>query len=309
MTRRCGTIAVLGRPNVGKSTLLNRLARSRLSITSPRPQTTRVALRAVITLDDCQLVVVDTPGFNVERSLLDSRMRRAILGAVLESDLIVAMTEITRSQIESGRAAADALRLHPADRSLFDEIAREGRAIDVLVINKIDKVRDRRFLLPLMDLYRKSFGMESIFLLSAKKGDGTGDFLDHLRQAVPERDFIFDPEQLSDRPERFFIAEFIREQIFAHTSLEVPYASSVTVEEWKEEEAIVRIEARIHVERPGQKGILVGRKGAMIKKIGTAARKEIEKFLGKHVYLGLAVDVKENWREDVHSVDSMIEGR
>lgn len=309
MTRRCGTIAVLGRPNVGKSTLLNRLARSRLSITSPRPQTTRVALRAVITLDDCQLVVVDTPGFNVERSLLDSRMRRAILGAVLESDLIVAMTEITRSQIESGRAAADALRLHPADRSLFDEIAKEGRAIDILVINKIDKVRDRRFLLPLMDLYRKSYGMESIFLLSAKKGEGTGDFLDHLRQAVPERDFIFDPEQLSDRPERFFIAEFIREQIFAHTSLEVPYASSVTVETWKEEEAIVRIEARIHVERPGQKGILVGRKGAMIKKIGTAARKEIEKFLGKHVYLGLAVDVKENWREDVHSVDSMIEGR
>lgn len=307
--KRCGTIAILGRPNVGKSTLINRLARSRLSITSPRPQTTRVALRAIITLDECQLVVIDTPGFNVERSLLDSRMRRAILGAVLESDLIVAMTEITRSQIESGRAAADALRLHPADRSLFDEIAREGRAIDVLVINKIDKVRDRRFLLPLMDLYRKSFGMESIFLLSAKKGEGTGDFLDHLRQAVPERDFIFDPEQLSDRPERFFIAEFIREQIFAHTSLEVPYASSVTVEEWKEEEAIVRIEARIHVERPGQKGILVGRKGAMIKKIGTAARKEIEKFLGKHVYLGLAVDVKENWREDVHSVDSMIEGR
>jgi len=309
MTKRCGTIAVLGRPNVGKSTLINRLARSRLSITSPRPQTTRVALRAVITLDDCQLVVIDTPGFNVERSLLDSRMRRAILGAVLESNLIVAMTEITRSQIESGRAAADSLRLHPADRSLFNEIAREGRAIDVLVINKIDKVRDRRFLLPLMDLYRKTFGIDGIFLLSAKKGEGTGDFLDHLRRSVPEGDFIFDPEQLSDRPERFFIAEFIREQIFALTSLEVPYASSVTVEEWKEEEAIIRIEARIHVEKPGQKGILVGKKGSMIKKIGTAARKEIEKFLGKHVYLGLAVDVKEDWRENIRAVDSMIEGR
>jgi GTP-binding protein Era len=309
MKKRCGTIAVLGRPNVGKSTLINRLARSRLSITSPRPQTTRVALRAVITLDDCQLVIIDTPGFNVERSLLDSRMRRAILGAVLESDLVVAMTEITRGQIESGRAAAGSLRLHPADRSLFDEIAREGRAIDILLINKIDKVRDRRFLLPLMDLYRKTFGMERIFLVSAKRGEGTGDFLDHVRQAVPEGDFIFDPEQLSDRPERFFIAEFIREQIFAHTSLEVPYASSVTVESWEEEEAIVRIEARIHVEKSGQKGILVGKKGAMIKKIGTAARKEIETFLGKHVYLGLAVDVKEGWREDIRSVDSMIEGR
>ncbi len=307
--KRCGTIAILGRPNVGKSTLINRLARSRLSITSPRPQTTRVALRAIITLDECQLVVIDTPGFNVERSLLDSRMRRAIMGAVLESDLILAMTEITRSQIEAGKTAAHSLRLHPADRSLFDEIAREGRAIDILVINKIDKVGDRRFLLPLMDLYRKTFGLEWIFLLSAKRGEGMDELLEHMRRSVPEGDFMFDPEQLSDRPERFFIAEFIREQIFANTSLEVPYASSVTVEEWKEEEDIVRIEARIHVEKQGQKGILVGRKGSMIKKIGTAARKEIEKFLGKHVYLGLAVDVKRDWRENVRAVDRMIEGR
>jgi len=307
--KRCGTIAILGRPNVGKSTLINRLARSRLSITSPRPQTTRVALRAIITLDECQLVVIDTPGFNVERSLLDSRMRRAIMGAVLEADLILAMTEITRSQIEAGKTAAHSLRLHPADRSLFDEIAREGRAIDILVINKIDKVGDRRFLLPLMDLYRKTFGLEWIFLLSAKRGEGMDEPLEHMRRSVPEGDFMFDPEQLSDRPERFFIAEFIREQIFANTSLEVPYASSVTVEEWKEEEDIVRIEARIHVEKQGQKGILVGRKGSMIKKIGTAARKEIEKFLGKHVYLGLAVDVKRDWRENVRAVDRMIEGR
>jgi GTP-binding protein Era len=308
MASRCGTIAILGRPNVGKSTLLNRLSGNRLAITSPRPQTTRVTLRAIVTEGETQIVFVDTPGFNQQSTLLDTAMRRYVMHAIMEADLVMAVTELTPGQAGAAGISAARLRLHPADRALLGTVIREGKRPDIVVINKIDTLRDRRPLLPLMDLYRKDLGVETIFLVSARKGDGIGDLRDAIQRSVPERPFLFDPDQLSDRPERFFVAEMIREQIFRLARMEVPYASCVSVGDWKDDGKLIRIEARIIVEKSGQKAILVGKGGAMIKKIGTQARAEIERFLARHVFLGLTVDVKPDWREDARAVDKMIGG-
>jgi GTP-binding protein Era len=305
---RCGKIAVIGRPNVGKSTLVNRLARTRLSIVSPRPQTTRVALKAVITEGTVQLIFIDSPGFNVLRTILDRKMRRAIVESIMESDIIVAMTQLAPEQIRSIEQRGKVTGLHPLDVALIEEITREGKRPDIIVINKIDMLRKREVLLPLMDLYHSRHGAEMIFPLSARTGEGTSDLLEEIKKLVPEGDFLFDPEQMSDRPEKFFAAEYIRETIFLSTHLEVPYASSVVIDSWKDEEKLTRIEAKIYVEKEGQKAILIGKKGSMIKKIGTESRMKIEELLGRHVFLDLTVGVKPEWREDVRSLDRMIDG-
>lgn len=308
MTLRCGKIAIIGRPNVGKSTLINCITRNHLSITSPRPQTTRVSIKTVVTEDDTQLIFIDNPGFNLHRTLLDRKMRRFIVDSIISADIIVGMTELTGKQIRAIEDSVSDLKIHKVDRALMDEIVRDGKDPNIIIINKIDRIKNRRMLLPLMDIYRAAYGVEKIFPLSAKRSEGVEDFLEEVKSLVPEGEFQFDPEVLSDRPERFFVAEFIREQIFRCTRLEVPYATSVSMEDWNESEKLIRMEAIIHVEKKGQKAIIVGKKGAMIKNIGTQSRKVIEDFLGKHVYLGLRVSVKPDWRENVRSIDGMIEG-
>jgi GTP-binding protein Era len=293
---------------VGKSTLVNRLARNRLSIVSPRPQTTRAAIKAVVTEGDVQLIFIDSPGFGLLRTLLDRKMRRAIVEAVMESDILLAMTQIQPAQIKGIEDRGKLEALHPLDVALIEEITKEGKKPDIVVINKIDMLKKREVLLPLMDLVHSKHGAERIFPVSAKTGEGTADLFEEIKKLAPERDFLYDPEQMSDRPEKFFAAEYIRETIFLQARLEVPYASSVVVSSWKEEEKITRIEAKIYVEKEGQKAILIGKRGSMIKKIGTDSRRKIEEMLGRHVFLGLSVGVRPGWRENGRSLDRMIDG-
>ncbi|MFH1434306.1 MAG: GTPase Era [Pseudomonadota bacterium] len=308
MSQRCATIAVIGRPNVGKSTLINRLVRSHLSITSPKPQTTRVAIRVIVTRDDCQLVFIDNPGFSRQRSLLDRKMRRFITDSILGSDIIVCMTEITDRQVDDIRQSPKRASVHPGDRMLLDEILRANRKPDVVVINKIDKLKKKEVLLPLITLVYDTYETDRIVPMSARKGTGVDPFLHEVMQLAPEKEFMFDPDFFSDRPERFFVAEYVREAIFLLTQLEVPYSSSVAVTAWNEEENRLRIDADIAVERDSQKGIIIGKGGKMLKEIGTRSRKEIEKFLGRGVYLALRVVVKPDWRDNAHELDRVIEG-
>ncbi len=308
MSRRCATIAVIGRPNVGKSTLINKLVRSHLSITSPKPQTTRVAVRAIVTSEDCQLIFIDNPGFSRQRSLLDSKMRRFITDSILRSDIIVCMTEITDRQAGETITSPENASFHPGDRMLLDEILRENRKPDVVVINKIDKLKKKEVLLPLITLVYDTYETDRIVPMSARKGTGVDAFLHEVMQLAPEREFMFDPEYFSDQPEKFFVAEYVREAIFLLTQLEVPYASSVVVTAWKEDEKRLRIDADIGVERSSQKGIIIGKGGSMLKEIGTRSRKEIEKFLGRRVFLALRVVVKPDWRDNAYELDRIIQG-
>jgi len=305
---RCGTVAVVGRPNVGKSTLINRLCGMHLSITSPRPQTTRVAIRAVVTRGGSQFVFIDNPGFSKERSLLDAIMRRAITESVLSADAVALVTEVTKGQAAAAKAGGARLALDPTDALLADDIARRGRTIDVVLINKIDRLRPRTAMLPLMALLDGRCRPSAIVPVSAARGEGLDAFLDVAQELLPEGPFQFDDDALTDRPQRFFVAELVRESVFELARLEVPYASAVTVDGWDEGASPVRIRASIHVEKEGQKAILIGERGAMIKKIGTLSRGKVEAFLERHVYLELTVDVRRDWRSDSGEADRMIGG-
>jgi GTP-binding protein Era len=285
-----GFVAVIGRPNVGKSTLVNRLVGEKVAIVSDKPQTTRNRILAVLNRPDGQIVLFDTPGIHKPVHRMNERMVEAAVGSLGQVDLALWLVDVTEDY-------------GPGDRYVKDVLGRAGKPV-ILGLNKIDLVPKPR-LLPLIDQYRPLLDFAEIVPISGLKGDNVERLAERLVAHLPEGERLYPEDFLTDQPERFFVAEMIREQILRHTREEIPYSTAVIIDSFKEGKPVVRIEASILVERQSQKGILIGRGGAMLKAIGSAARREIEAFLGTKIYLGLFVKVREGWREDPAMLDEM----
>lgn len=278
---KSGYIAVIGEPNVGKSTLLNRLINTKLSIVSNKPQTTRKKILGILTEADCQCAFLDTPGIFEPAYELQEKMVAKAKEAIQDADIIILVIE----------------PFFKSDKFLlnFGHLFK-GKTL-FIVINKIDLIKKSE-LLPLIERL-KDYNAEQIFLISALNGDGVNDLKKVIFEKLPEGPLLYEPDQLSDQPERFFASEFIQEKLFQYLKKELPYATCVMIEEFKEKESgKTYIQATIYVEKKTQKAILIGRGGNLLKKIGSEARKEIENFLGREIYLDLWVKVKDKWRKD-----------
>jgi GTP-binding protein Era len=279
---RSGFIAIVGRPNVGKSTLLNSLLGEKISIISDKPQTTRNRIRGILTLPGSQMVFIDTPGIHKPLHRMNEIMVHAAIRTFDEVDVILLLVEATEKP-------------GAGDKFVIDALAKVKTPV-FLLINKVDLVAKER-LLPLIAEYSALHPFAEIIPVSALKND-LGGLVDAILKRLPEGPKYFPDDQLSDQPERFIVAEIIREKVFELTKEEIPYSTAVVIEEMKEEPAITRINAVIYVDRDSQKGILIGKGGAMLKKIGTLARQDAEKLLGVKVFLQVWVKVKKGWRED-----------
>ncbi|MDI6795317.1 MAG: GTPase Era [Desulfatibacillaceae bacterium] len=280
-----GFAALVGAPNVGKSTLTNRLLGEKVSIVSRKPQTTRNRILGIVHRPNSQIVLVDTPGVHQAKGLLNRFMVDTALSALADVDIVLFIVDAAKPDPEAESAVTCAL---------------EKRSVPVfLVLNKIDLV-EKEALLPLMEKWASVRSFDEVIPISAKTGTQVDLLLDLIEKRLPAGPPYFPPDQLTDAPERFLAAEMIREQVFAQTGQEIPYITAVTVEEYKEQQSppLVRISAVIHVERESQKGILIGKKGAGLKRIGTAARLELEKALDTKVFLSLFVRVEKNWSKD-----------
>jgi len=298
MKFRSGFVAILGRPNAGKSTLLNALAGEKLAIVSPKPQTTRTRVLGVIHVPKkkgrpgAQLVVIDTPGVHRPDSPLGRKMMHDVNEALNGSDLVLAIVDARR-------------REETEDEFLLERVA-SAKTPAFLLLNKIDLLGgEKRRLLPLMERYSRRHAFQEIIPISARRREGLDLLVEKLVAAMPEGPPYFSPDQITDQPARFMAAELVREQVLLATSEEVPHSTTVVVEEFEEGEKLTRIAATIYCEREGQKRILVGRQGQMLKKIGTAARLEIEKMLGTRVFLELFVKVHPHWRESRGFVEAL----
>jgi GTP-binding protein Era len=285
MTFLSGFVALVGPPNVGKSTLLNRILDEKLAIVSPKPQTTRNRIIGVYHGDGYQMVFIDTPGIHKTSTPLHKSMVASAQAVFKEVDIIVAMIDVRHPD--------------PPEASIILANLRRSKLPSLLVINKIDRSEKAR-LLPIIDVYKERYPFEAIIPISALTGDGVDRLLGQLRSMLKTGPALFPPEMRTDQSESFLVSEIIREKIYHHTSRELPYSSAVTVESMEEnpEKNLVSIEARIHVESESQKGILIGQRGGMIKSIGQASREEIERMLGSKVFLDLKVRVEKNWSRD-----------
>ncbi|MBW1975586.1 MAG: GTPase Era [Deltaproteobacteria bacterium] len=284
---RSGYVALLGAPNVGKSTLLNQILKEKISITCPKPQTTRNRIVGIFNGPGCQIVFVDTPGIHRARDTFNRILVDTALSTLEDVDVICFMIEASEKPKEM-------------DLFVLEQIQSVNTPI-FLVINKIDLLKNKAPLLPLMDFYSNQYNFRAIVPISALLGDGVNKLLDEITSVLPEGPQYFPHDYLTDLPERFIVAEFIREKIFHLTKQEVPYSVAVTIEAFREkpEKNLIEIEATIHVERKSQKGIIIGKNGSMLKEIGRLARQDIERFLGYRVFLSLYVRVQEKWRQDL----------
>jgi GTP-binding protein Era len=287
---RSGFVAVLGRPNVGKSTFVNRLVGQKVAIVTPRPQTTRNRILGIINRPHAQVVLIDTPGIHRPSTFLGRQMMTEVSQALDGIDLLALMIEAS-----SGLTAGDRLAL---------EHARHFRGPVFLLLNKIDRVA-KLTLLPLMETCSREFSFTEIIPISALTGDGVELALERLIAYLPEGEPYFPKDQITDQPERFLAAEIIREKVMTKSRQEVPHAVAVWVEAFEEIEKLIRIRATVCVEREGQKGILIGRGGEKLKAIGTAARQELEEILGVKVFLELRVKVQSDWRRDARIVQQL----
>lgn len=280
---KSGFVALVGRPNVGKSTLMNYLVGQKVAITSNKPQTTRNRISGIYTSDDMQVVFVDTPGIFKPHSKLDDYMDKASLSSLNDVDLVLFMVEPE----EAGKG----------DRFIAEQL-KNVKVPVFLVINKIDQVHPDQ-LLPIIDSYRKLGDFAEFLPISATQGNGVSDLLNAIHKYLPEGPQYYGSDQITDRPEYFVVAELIREQILHLTSQEVPHATAVAVDQMNQRvNGKLQIDATIYVERDGQKGILIGKGGKMLKQIGINSRKQIEDLLGEKVNLRLWVKVQPNWRSD-----------
>jgi GTP-binding protein Era len=282
-------VAIVGRPNVGKSTLLNRVIGEKLAVVTPKPQTTRNRILGVKNRPGAQIVFVDTPGVHRAKSRLNRYMVDQALSAAGESDVVLMI-------VEAPQGAPRAFDAGEGNRFLMSKLAEVNKP-RVLAINKVDLLRDKSTLLPLIDGYRQALAFEDIVPISAIDGTGVDALEDAVAKLLPEGQPLFPEEMLTDRAERFLAAELVREQTFLLLAEEVPYSVAVTIERFQERAAHkdVVIEAVIHVERESQKGIVVGEAGRMVKEIGTRARAEISRLLGVPVHLKLFVKVSPDW--------------
>ena len=283
MTHRCGTIGIAGRPNTGKSSLLNRLVGTKLSIVSPKPQTTRHLVTGILTRDDCQFVFVDAPGQqSSSRNTLNRKLNRRATQAARDADVALFL-------VEAGRFTAE-------DRAVLDAIP--GSQTVVAVVNKIDLVKKHADLIPFLERLSRTRDFAAIVPVSARTGKNIPALLAALREALPQGPAVYPAEQLTDRDERFFAAELLRERLFQEMGEELPYRCEVVIDSFKEEGRLRRIEATILVERDSQKAIVVGAGGERLKRMASAARKEMEKLFGGKVYLGTWVKVRKAWTDD-----------
>jgi len=286
-----GFVSILGRPNAGKSTLLNAMVGMKLAIVAPKPQTTRTSIQGVLNLDGAQVVFIDTPGIHDPDTVFNRRMFQTVRAALGERDLLLYLVDATRPfSDEDGKAVG---------------LVKEAKTPVLLLLNKIDRLKDKGPLLDLTSKYSAAHEFSDYIPVSARNGEG----LDVLRQAIvnrlPEGPPFFPPDHITDQPERFLAAELIREKILRETREEVPHAVAVLIEKWEQTERLTHIYATIYVEREGQKRIVIGAKGSVLKKIGTEARREMETLLGKKIFLEMHVKVRPNWRENPRFLDAV----
>lgn len=281
---RCGTAALVGRPNVGKSTLLNTLLGWRLSIVGPKPQTTRHRILGVLTRGDGQILFLDTPGLHGSATkAMNRQLNRAARQAIGEADVAVHV-------IEAGRWTAE-------DLAVWQALNTAGRT-RFLVLNKIDAVKDKSLLLQSVAEITSTFSYDEVFLVSARRRDGLSELESAIVGRLPEAAAVFAEDELTDRSERFLAAEMVREQLMLRLAQELPYAVTVEIEEFRDAGKHTEISAAIWVEREGQKAIVIGAGGAQLKAIGTAARKSMQRAFDRRVFLRLWVKVRENWSDD-----------
>jgi len=289
---RSGFVALIGRPHAGKSTLLNRLVGEKIAAVSNKPQTTRHRIKGVVSRPDGQIVFVDTPGVHKPGHLLNRRMMSAVHDAIETVDLIVLMRD---ASVSTGNG----------DRFVLDLVKKADKK-SILVLNKVDKIRDKAELLPLIEHYSHEYEFAEIIPVSAQKGDSIEVLLEQITKHLPEGEQIFADDELTDQPIRSIAAEMVREKILASTGEEIPYVTAVVTELFDESDPnIIRIFCAIYVERPSQKKIIIGKQGARIKDIGTRARVDIEKLIGKQVFLKLFVKVVEDWRNRERDLDDI----
>lgn len=289
---KSGFVAIVGAPNAGKSTLMNRYMGLKLAITSPKPQTTRASVLGVLTEGQNQLVFLDTPGIHQPKSKLHQVMVKAAVGSLTEVDLILWLI--------------DAARERPTEQAMILDLLKKTEVPVIVGLNKIDKI-ERPRLLPMIEQLDSEQRFETIVPISALNGDGVDILKAELIDRLPRGDLLFPEETLTDQPEKVIVAEYIREQVFCRIAKEVPYGVAVTVSVFEErpEKEMVHIEAEIHVERDSHKGIVIGAKGSRIKEIGQAARQDVEKLLGVKAFLGLTVRVEKGWTGKAHLVQKL----
>ena len=309
---RSGFAALIGRPNVGKSTLLNKLLGEKVAIVSPKPQTTRTRILGVVNREEGQLALLDTPGVHQAKGALNKFMVETAMAAAEHCDVILFMVEA--EGLEEGRAPT----IGAGNRQVLGRLKSAGKPV-VCVISKVDLVK-KPLILPLIDLYRQEFDFAEVIPVSARHGDGLAALVSLTLKYLPEQEPIFPPDMLTDQAERVLVGEYVREQVLRHCHQEIPYSTAVVVEVFDESErdtprpaskaktrkapapaprsnlkGLVKIHANIFVERESQKAIIIGKRGAMLKEIGTDARASIERLLGAHVFLSLQVKVEPRW--------------
>ena len=285
-----GFIAIIGPPNVGKSTLLNRFLGQKIAITSPRPQTTRNRILGIYNGDGYQMVFIDTPGIHQTRSLLHKSMVRSAKAALMEVDIILLVVGLEEDAPSS-------------ELKVILRLLKKAAKPAILAINKIDLIKKER-LLPIIEAYSRLYCFDSIIPISALYGDGLETLREEVKKRLSTGHQFFPPEMRTDKSEEFLIAEIIREKIYYETRQELPYSSAVTVERLEEdpERDLINVMAIIYVEKASQKGMIIGKNGRMIKRIGTNARIEIERIFSAKVYLELFVKVEKNWSSDTRSL-------
>ena len=296
MALRSGFVSIIGRPNAGKSTLLNALVGQKVAIVTHKPQTTRNRIQGIVNVPARkgrpagQVVFMDTPGVHKPDSSLNKMMMREVHDALEGLDLLLMIADVSQ-------------RFGGGDQFVLDLVKKTGGPV-FLLLNKIDRIEKQK-LLPLIAEYSQKHEFQEILPISALKRDGLDLLLDKVIHALPEGPRYFPKDQVTDQPERFLAAEIIREKVLIATAQEVPYASTVQVEHWEESPKLTKISAVLYCERDGQKKILIGKGGEMMKKIGTSARLEIERLLGTKVFLELFVKVEPNWRESREFVEGL----
>jgi GTP-binding protein Era len=289
---RSGYVALVGRPNAGKSTLLNRLVGEKIAAVSNKPQTTRHQIQGIITHPEGQIVLVDTPGVHQPGYLLNRRMMAAVHDALEGVDLTILIRD---ASVPTGNG----------DRFVLN-LVRESRKPALLLLNKTDRLKDKSELLPLMEWYGGEYEWLTVVPLSARTGDMVETLIGEIIKHLPEGEPIFAEDELTDQSVRSLVAEIVREKILRTTGEEIPYVTAVVTERFDEERAdLTRIHCAIFVERSSQKGIIIGKGGERLKEVGTSARRDIEHLLGHQVFLELFVKVEENWRNDAHALNEL----
>ena len=286
---KSGFVTIVGAPNVGKSTLLNRILGEKISITSKKPQTTRNRILGVVHRPNSQMVFIDTPGVHKAESIFNIRIVDVALGAIGDADLILLLIDVTHPD-------------PPSDTILLQALKKQNRAV-ILAVNKIDGV-DKAKILNVIEEWAALYEFREVVPISARQGIQMDRLLEVMEAALPQGPPYFPEDSITDVPERFIVAEMIREKVFRLTGQEIPYSTAVTVEEFSEDvsRGLMSIYASIHVERDSQKGIVIGKGGRKLKQIGEAARKDIERMIGIQVFLKLFVHVQKNWSKDTKAL-------